>query len=172
MKMLERIQKTACLFIGLTALSTVHGNDKPWHCAMENFTPPQPGEHPRLLFRRTALPALKEKARTPEGKAILKRLRLLLDGKDGQTMTTIFRDPENPSQEAGVYSIGHAAGYGLLYQLTGDAKYAEFGRECFEKAMAGTPDRDGRYGFRKPGGPLRAGPSVGWYAVGLSLIHI
>jgi len=138
---------------------------------MENFTPPNPGEHPRLLFRRTALPTLKEKARTPEGKAILKRLRLLLDGKDGQTMTTLFRDPENPSQEAGVYSIGHAAGYGLLYQLTGEKKYAEFGRECFETAMAGIPDRDGRYGFRKPGGPLRAGPSVGWYAVGYDLCY-
>lgn len=93
MKMLERIQKTACLFIGLTALSTVHGNDKPWHCAMENFNPPKPGEYPRLLFHRTALPALKE------------------------------------------------------------------------KAMAGTPDRDGRYGFRKPGGP-----SVSWYAVGYDLL--
>ena len=169
--MLERIHQTACLFIGLTALSAVHGNDKPWHCPMENFTPPQPGEHPRLLFRRTALPALKEKARTPEGKAILKRLRLLLDGKDGQTMTTFFRDPEKPSQQAGVYSIGHAAGYGLLYQLTGEKKYAEFGRKCFEKAMAGIPDRDDRYGFRKPGGPLRAGPSVGWYAVGYDLCY-
>ena len=169
--MLERIHQTACLFIGLTALSAVHGNDKPWHCPRENFTPPQPGEHPRLLFRRTALPALKEKARTPEGKAILKRLRLLLDGKDGQTMTTFFRDPEKPSQQAGVYSIGHAAGYGLLYQLTGEKKYAEFGRKCFEKAMAGIPDRDDRYGFRKPGGPLRAGPSVGWYAVGYDLCY-
>ena len=169
--MLERIHQTACLFIGLTALSAVHGNDKPWHCPRQNFTPPQPGEHPRLLFRRTALPALKEKARTPEGKAILKRLRLLLDGKDGQTMTTFFRDPEKPSQQAGVYSIGHAAGYGLLYQLTGEKKYAEFGRECFEKAMAGIPDRDDRYGFRKPGGPLRAGPSVGWYAVGYDLCY-
>ena len=34
-----------------------------------------------------------------------------------------------------------------------------------EKAMAGTPDRDGRYGFRKPGGP-----SVSWYAVGYDLL--
>ena len=61
MKMLERIQKTAYLLIGLTALSAVHGNDNPWLGAMEKFTPPKPGEHPRLLFHRTALPALKEK---------------------------------------------------------------------------------------------------------------
>jgi hypothetical protein len=171
MKIFEVSQKTACLFICLAALSTVQGNDKPWHGAVENFTPPQPGEHPRLLFRRTELPALKEKAKTPEGKAILKRLRLLLDGKDGQTMTTLFRAPDKTPQEAGVYSISHAAGYGLLYQLTGDAKYAEFGRQCFDKALAGIPDRDGRYGFRKPGGPLRAGPSVGWYAVGYDLCY-
>ena len=34
-----------------------------------------------------------------------------------------------------------------------------------EKTMAGTPDRDGRYGFRKPGGP-----SVSWYAVSYDLL--
>ncbi len=58
--------------------------------------------------------------------------------------------------------MSHVAGYGLLYQLTGDKKYAEFGRLCFEKALEGVPDRDFRYGFRNPGGPLRAGPSVGY----------
>ena len=29
----------------------------------------------------------------------------------------------------GAYSMSHAAGYGLLYQLTGEKKYAELGKE-------------------------------------------
>ncbi|MDP6545798.1 MAG: hypothetical protein QGH60_17585 [Phycisphaerae bacterium] len=152
--------------------------DRPWYVRTKGFEAPKDGEHPRLLFRRGDLPALRKKARTPEGKAILKRLRLLLDGKDGETMTTVFRPArgapagKNKVIDApGIYTMGHAAGYGLLYQLTGDKKYAEFGRQCFEKALEGTPDRDIRYGFRAPGGPLRAGPSVGWYAVGYDLCY-
>jgi len=155
--------------------------DRSWYVRAKGVGPPKAGEHPRLLFRRRDLAALRKKAKTVEGKAILKRLRFLLDGKDGETMTTAFRSagqapggggsksevPEGP----GVYTMGHAAGYGLLYQLTGDRKYAEFGRQCFAKALDGVSDRDARYGFRRPGGPLRAGPSVGWYAVGYDLCY-
>ena len=152
--------------------------DRRWYVRTRDFEPPESGEHPRLLFRRGDLPALRQKARTPEGKAILKRLRLLLDGGDGETMTTVFRPVRGAGgskskvvDAPGIYTMGHVAGYGLLYQLTGDKKYAEFGRQCFEKALEGAPDRDLRYGFRKPGGPLRAGPSVGWYAVGYDLCY-
>ena len=159
------------ILLCLASISIGQGNEKPWYVALKGFKPPESGEHPRLLFRRSELPDLRAKARTPEGKAILKRLRFLLDGKDGQTMTTLYRSGEQPPQGAGVYSISHAAGYGLLYQLTGEKKYAEFGRLCFERALSGTPDRDSRYGFRKPGGPLRAGPSVGWYAVGYDMCY-
>jgi len=151
----------------------VPADDRPWYTQVENFKPPKGDEHPRLLFRRGDLPQLKKKAETPEGKAILKRLRFLLDGKNGETMPTVFRAPENEidPDTPGVYTMGHVAGYGLLYQLTGDKKYAELGRQCFEKALDGARDRDYRYSFRKPGGPLRAGPSVGWYAVGYDLCH-
>ncbi|MBT45085.1 MAG: hypothetical protein CL922_06690, partial [Deltaproteobacteria bacterium] len=150
------------------------GNEGPWHMPVEGFVAPAPGEHPRLLFRRSDLPALRSKAKTPEGQAILKRLRTLLDGARGETMTTVFRPGKEVDEKwreehlakPGVYTFSHAAGYGLLYQLTGERKYAEYGRLCFEKALEGVPDRDGRYGFRTPGGPLRAGPSLGWYAVG------
>jgi hypothetical protein len=69
----------------------------------------------------------------------------------------------------GVYTMGHVAGYGLLYQLTGDQLYADLGKQCFEKALQGVRDRDDRYSFRDPGGALRAGPSIGWYAVGYDL---
>lgn len=158
------------LFVG--SLTLLFGEDDgTWHVKPEGFHPPRPGEHPRLLFRREEIPALRRKAETPEGRAILRRLRLLLDGKDGETMTKLFRTKDETPEGFGFYTIGHAAGYGLLYQLTGDRKYADFGRQCFEKALEGKPDRDDRYGFRKPGGPLRAGPSVGWYAVGYDLCH-
>ena len=39
----------------------------------------------------------------------------------------------------------------MLYQLTGEQKYAEFGRQCFEASLAGKRDRDDRYSFMGPG---------------------
>jgi hypothetical protein len=73
----------------------------------------------------------------------------------------------------GTYSISHAAGFGLLYHLTGEKKHADLGRECFEWAFDGVRDRDreARYSFKNPGGALRAGPSLGWYAVGYDLCY-
>jgi hypothetical protein len=156
-------------------------DDRPWFKEIKNFQKPKAGEHPRLLFRKSDLPALRKRMKTPEGKAILKRLRYLLNGGDGETMTKVFSDwthaymgggySNKTLNEPGAYTIGHAAGYGLLYQLTGEKKYAEFGKECFERALKGQRDRDDRYSFRKPGGALRAGPSLGWYAVGYDLIY-
>ncbi len=164
----------AALVCAASSLSAAEeANEAPWYTPVKNYQPPKPGEHPRLLFRRGDLDALKKKAKTPEGKAILKRLRFLLDGKNGETMTTVFQTTKDggKADTPGVYTMGHMAGYGLLYQLTGQKKYAEFGRQCFEKALAGQRDRDLRYSFRKPGGPLRAGPALGWYAVGYDLCH-
>ena len=177
-------RKTTCLLLGQLVccslpLKVLLAEGRPWHVPVRNFTAPVPGEHPRLLFRRPDLPALRAKARTPEGQSIIRRLRLLLDGAGGDTMTAFFRPGRKVGPEwdkvhgskPGLYTFGHAAGYGLLYQLTGDKKYAELGRLSFEKALEGVPDRDGRYGFRTPGGPLRAGPSVGWSAVGYDLCY-
>ena len=154
---------------------------RPWFVSAKGFKPVAAGEHPRLLFRRSDLPALRKKMATPEGQAILKRLRYLLNGSDGETMTTVFSTATHAYmgggyksitvRKPGVFTIGHVAGYGLLYQLTGDRKYAEFGRQCFEKSLAGVRDRDDRYSFRGPGGPLRAGPSLGWHAVGFDLCY-
>ncbi len=174
------------------------GDEAPWPAPVAGFVPPQAGEHPRLLFRKTDLLELRKRAQTPEGQAILKRLRVLLNGGDGQSMPTLFnasgkayagnkagaaddadtKDAKNPSVKnpgkneelpAGAYTIGHAAGFGLLYQLTGEKKYADLGRKCFEKAFEGVRDRDDRYSFRVPGGALRCGPSIGAYAIGFDL---
>ena len=76
-----------------------------------------------------------------------------------------------PWDKPGVYTFSHVVGYGLLYQLTGDKKYADLGRQAFEKGLQGVRDRDDRYSFRDPGGALRAGPVLGWYAVGYDLCY-
>lgn len=79
----------------------------------ETAAAPKPGEHPRLLFRKADLPALKAKAATPWGQAEISRLRKLLAGKGGP-------DTEGPT--------ARAVALGLLYHLTGDAALAEEAR--------------------------------------------
>src|SRR5438045_145525 len=93
---------------------TGRGAETPWPADVSGWVKPTPGEHPRLLFRKADLPELKKRAGTPQGKAILKRLRFLLDGKNGDTLLP----PDQPAQTPGRFTIGHTAGYGLLYQLT------------------------------------------------------
>lgn len=143
-----------------------------WPVEVKGFKAPAANEHPRLLFRKSDLPAIREKAKTPEGQAIVKRLRAQLNGGDGMSMPTkaaAALKGEDEGGPAGVYSFSHMAGFGMLYQLTGDKKYAELGKQCMEKAFEGTPNFDPRYGFKAPNGALRAGPSLGWTAVGYDL---
>ncbi len=44
---------------------TTTGDDSAWPAPVSGFVPPQPGEHPRLLFRKADLPALRKKAGNP-----------------------------------------------------------------------------------------------------------
>lgn len=153
--------------------------DSPWPAKVEGHRPPEPGEHPRLFFRKSDLPALRARADTPEGALILNRLKELLGG--GDSMPESYRPVDRPFGDKsepvyypeGTYSMGHAAGFSLLYQLTGEQKYADLGRECFEWAFKGIRDRDvkGRYGWKGKTGALRAGPTVGWYALGYDLLY-
>jgi len=170
------------LAVGLGAASGAE--KRAWPAPVPGFVAPKPGEHPRLLFRRSDLPGLRQRAKTPEGKAILDRLFRCL-GSDGLTMPELKNDmtsaygkgggpkPRKHDWPVGTYSISHAAGFGFLYQLTGDKGYAELGKRCFEWAFAGVRDRDreARYSWKEPGGALRAGPSLGWYAVGYDLCY-
>ena len=152
-----------------------------WWSPVENFDPIAPGEHPRLLFRQKDLPVLKAKMETPEGKAIMDHLRFLLNGNDGEGIPIHFnkakkaydlgKSQQSVVDKPGVYTFGHVAGYGLLYQLTGEQRYAEWGKQCFELALEGQRDRDDRYSWVEPGGPLRAGPVIGWMAVGYDLCY-
>ena len=152
-----------------------------WWRPVEGFSPVQAAEHPRLLFRKQELPDLRKKMNTPEGKVLLRRLRFLLNGSDGEGMP-IAHNPATKAyaagkkksvvvDTAGVYTFGHVAGYGLLYQLSGEQKYAEWGRQCFELALNGQRDRNDRYSWVDPGGALRAGPVLGWMAVGYDLCY-
>ena len=74
----------------LMSNNVVNAGDGPWPAPVKGFVPPEPGEHPRLLFRRSDLPQLRKRAQTPEGKAILKRLREQLNGSDGESTPTEF----------------------------------------------------------------------------------
>ena len=158
------------------------GQVEPWPSPVPGFKAPAPGEHPRLFFRKRDLSALKRRAQTPEGQGIIKRLRFLLNGGDGESMPTAYnpgpttsstRDRSGAAATAAAawYTISHTAGFGFLYRLTGDKKYADLGRRCMEKAFEECRDRDRRYSFRHPSGALRAGPSLGWTAVGYDLCY-
>jgi len=157
------------------------GAAEPWPADVPGFVKPAPGEHPRLLFRKADVPELRKKAATPAGKAIVARLRHVLGG-NGET----FPEKVSPAtkgypgpgkyqglliEERGYLTIGHAAGYGLLYQLTGEKKYADLGRRSFEKMMEGVRDVDSRYSFVAPEGELRAGSSWAVAALGYDLCY-
>jgi hypothetical protein len=153
----------------------------PWPAPVPGFVAPAPGEHPRLFFRPADLPALRARAETPAGQAILQRLRYLLDNGDGTTLPKQVRPQDAPFGDDskpidlpdGAYSMSHVAGYGFLYRLTGEQRYADLGRQAMEMAFNGCRDRDskGRYAWKRPTGALRAGPALGWYAVGYDLCY-
>ena len=138
-------------------------NLAPAYVPVAGFTPVAPGEHPRLLFRKTDLSSLRQKAETPDGKAILCRLRRLLDGKNGDTVPTVFNatPPNNhntsPVLPEGAFTTWHAAGYGFLYQITGDKKYADLARQAVQWCFDGKIDIDNRYVWNRPGTGMRAG---------------
>ena len=138
-----------------------------WPAKIPDVVEPKPGEHPRILFRKSDVPAMRERAKTPEGQAIVKRLRHLLGG-DGEQFPTVFNEnavlnvgAEGPLKlPVGAFTFGHAPGYGLLYQLTGEQKYADLSKQAVEAIFAGKTDRDERYNWFKVGTGFRFSHSV------------
>jgi hypothetical protein len=163
------------VLLGLLSLAPAMA--APWPVPVEGWVAPAPDEHPRLFFRPADVPRLRERADTPEGRVMVRRLREMLNGADGESLPGIYPKSKaayeglDKNLPRGAYTLWHGAGYGMLYQLTGDAKYAAFGRDCVEKAFAGVRDRDDRYAFVDPGGYLRAGPSVSAIAMAYDLCH-
>ena len=155
-------------------LQTHAAGETPWPAPVKDWKAPEAGEHPRLFFRKADLPEIRKRVATPEGKAIVKRLGLLLDGKDGKTLPAIIPKPGvgAPNAKHGeALTLWHPAGYGMLYHLTGDKAYANLGKEAMEHILTHAGDIDPRYGFVRPNGALRAGPSLGAVAMGYDLCY-
>ena len=128
--------------------------EKVWPTPAADWKPLQPGEHPRLIFRKSDLPALRKRMEAPEGKAILARLKMIL-ARDGREWT-----------------LWHGMGYGMLYQLTGDREYAALARQHVQYARTGErANVDGRYSYVRPGGKLRAGSSYAAIAMAYDLCY-
>jgi hypothetical protein len=133
-----------------------------WPAQVPDFTPPAPGEHPRLLFRKADIPALRKRAQTPMGQAMIARLKVLLGG--GEAMPTQYcndkpvnylREKTVSKKPVGMYTLSHGVGFGLLYVLTEDKKYADLARQCLDKIFEGQMDRDSRYNWTTPGTGFR-----------------
>jgi len=192
---MTRVLLAACLVIGF-ALRTIGEDESGWPAPVPGFKPPEPGEHPRLFFRKWELPEIRKRAETPEGKAIVARLRYVLNAGDGRSLPTAVKgevaqlaksrmvsfpaDVTDPDELERImfdrklgryYTLWHAAGYGMLYQLSGEKAFAELGRTCVEAAMKGDTGWDDRYSFRKMTGALRNGPALGAIAMAYDLCY-
>ncbi len=97
----------------------VRGTVRPYPPRPDGLAPAAPGEHPRLFFRKADLPALRERAATPEGRRILADLEAMLERAEVHGYG--YRYPQAEHSMGPVW----ACGWGLLYQLTGDRTYAE-----------------------------------------------
>lgn len=128
--------------VGFTLLICVVNvcGGEPFPKDLPNHKPPASGEHPRLFFRKADVPALRARAKTPEGQKMVAQLRLLL-GNDGESLPTVYNQhlPRNLGPKGqtelpiGAFTFSHPVGYGMLYQLTGDKKYAQLAKESLER---------------------------------------
>jgi hypothetical protein len=60
----------ALLFVAAGLAPPKKVQDGPIPLPVEGFKALEPGEHPRLFFRKADLPELRKRAETPEGKAV------------------------------------------------------------------------------------------------------
>ena len=141
-----------------TALAADPGGDQQewegakgdWPSDVEDWVPVKPGEHPRLLFRKSDLPELKRRAETPVGRIIMKRLN-----------DQLTRRP---------FTTWHSAGHAFLYRITGKQEHADKAKILMQATLNGKGDPDGRYTY--PGnGQLRAGPVLAGVALAYDLAY-
>ncbi|MFW5751610.1 MAG: hypothetical protein ACOCZK_08200, partial [Planctomycetota bacterium] len=152
-------------------------DDAPWFEPVDGHRPVAPGEHPRLLFRREDLPQLRERSQTPGGRAMVRRLRLLL-GEDGERLPTernphptVNKNARGPAElGCGAFTAWHCSGYALLHVLTGEQRHAELAFQALELLWQGVPDRDERYAWTGVSG-LRIGPVLAGAALTYDLCY-
>lgn len=139
-------------------------DQQPWFTPVKGHVSVASGEHPRLLFRANQLEDIRARARTPEGAAIVDRLRRLL-GNDGKKLPDKFNTvaPHNHNKSDTKVPVGimftsfHAPGYAMLYALTNETMYAKLAHDAVELMFKGAIDRDNRYAWTAPGTLMRAG---------------
>lgn len=85
-----------------------------WSEPRPDFVKLAPNEHPRLIFRKSDLPVIKQRLAMPEGKAIMARFLEQLPKSHGDWPKVQMYLP---------------AGYGLAWQLTGDKANADKAKE-------------------------------------------
>ncbi len=89
--------------------------DPPWPGVVADHRPVEPGEHPRLLFRRHDLAVMKQRAEaTPEGRAIMQRFMQVVD--------------EPGPVDSDKFLSWPGVSYGFAWQMTGDRTYLEKAR--------------------------------------------
>lgn len=146
---------------------------------MANYVPVAPGEHPRLIFRKTEVGTLRKRAATPEGRIIMSRLRQILLGPLTADFLRIHPEPGVNADEMlapflqqtnGPFTVWHATGWAFLYQMTGDTRYADRAAQFARRAMSGETNPDNRYTW--PGnGQLRAGPTLSAIALAYDMAY-
>lgn len=150
-------------------------DERPWYVPVPGHAPVAAGEHPRLFFRAGDVAELRRRAATPEGQRIVARLRQQLGG--GDALPALFNTAGEPysgkafKPTVGAWTITHAAGFGMLHQLSGDAKHAQLARACVELAWQGRRDQDDAYAWVNPGGESRAATVLAWTAVAYDLCY-
>ena len=121
-------EKVVSFFYNLPiARRKIQGKMNPfWPIPVKDFVPLKSGEHPRLVFRKQDIPALRRRAKTPEGEKIISILKKKLETEEINYGNYIQGNPNSGS---------HAAGWGLLYVITADEKYAQKAAQIVEKAL-------------------------------------
>lgn len=109
-------------FKGIPATGQITGEVKPPRpVIVKDYVPLDPDEHPRVLFRKQDLPALRAKLNTPLGQAYFaKASAKTLNYYAQSTLAPWAWDPIN---------------CGVLYQLTGDTNWAARAKAVIERGL-------------------------------------
>lgn len=120
-----------------------------WPSRVADHQPVQPGEYPRLIFRKADVPRLRTLAQEhPVGQAIMAR-----------TLEILERQPAHQDDK---FTSWPAVGFGFAWQMTGEQKYADRAKAIIEKnILAGT----------KTGQDIHHGPRLMGLALAFDLCY-